>query len=833
MTSKSWRCWSALALVALAYPPAYGEKLSKAEISKRGKAATALVEVKPAGTGTAFCVHSSGLFITNEHVVRAAASGGEISLVLDASLKSERVFKARVVRTDKTLDLALLRTEGAAELPSLPLGSVDEVTELMDLYIFGFPLGSALSPDKKERPAITVTANRVTALRRKDGELHRIEMDGTLNPGHSGSPALDDNGRVMGVVQGGIVAATTISRAIPVSHLERFLAAPDFDFTPPSLTKATLNAAAEFKVRVTSVLPGAKLSRVELLLRAGEEAERKVPMELKDGAYRASVVPVPAGKPRPVELTARFANGSLTGSAEDRNFQVGPKTIRLSAVSRIQFQPKVQVVLTDGTVLEGPIAGLDPVFTRVGEQSFALNLSGAALVQIVPPFDIAELTATVVAYQNDKEVGRHRAAIPVRGVAHVQPADPGSVVITPPALGDEKTIKLLPAPATEIVVGGGGRYLILHLPRLKKLAVFDVTEARIARYIPLAEDRVFYGAGLRHVVVGLPEKALLERWNLDTGEKEQTAAPVLKDAIGQVILGAASNGPVLVNGQFFDLFTFRPLPIKAPKGAPTSPRTPVSADGTVFTSWNMHYSPGTSTAFVLEGNELKRYDEGAFGHVVPGPDGRFVYTAKGVYTVQLNDISPRHRELGYCLPSVAGNYFLSLTPADVPGKGGGLTVYLVGNDRPVAKLDKLEHGLRFDNWDRGEFGVERRLFFVPQAKLIVVLPVSMDQLILHRFDPDAALESSGVDYLLVTSQPPASAKRGRTFTYQVGIKSKKGGVTYRLDAAPLGMEVSPTGMIKWEIPAEGKDTETDVILTVRDASGQEVFHTFTLKVARE
>jgi hypothetical protein len=44
------------------------------------------------------------------------------------------------------------------------------------------------------------------------------------------------------------------------------------------------------------------------------------------------------------------------------------------------------------------------------------------------------------------------------------------------------------------------------------------------------------------------------------------------------------------------------------------------------------------------------------------------------------------------------------------------------------------------------------------------------------------------------------------------------------------MQVSAAGLLKWTVPEETKDIATDVIVTVRDASGQEVFHTFPLKL---
>ena len=70
--------------------------------------------------------------------------------------------------------------------------------------------------------------------------------------------------------------------------------------------------------------------------------------------------------------------------------------------------------------------------------------------------------------------------------------------------GGDKIIRKMPALVSDVAVGGGGRYLVLHLPQLKKLAVFDVNEARLTSYIPLAEDKVWFAAGVNKVVVGLP-----------------------------------------------------------------------------------------------------------------------------------------------------------------------------------------------------------------------------------------------------------------------------------------------------------------------------------------
>jgi hypothetical protein len=157
----------------------------------------------------------------------------------------------------------------------------------------------------------------------------------------------------------------------------------------------------------------------------------------------------------------------------------------------------------------------------------------------------------------------------------------------------------------------------------------------------------------------------------------------------------------------------------------------------------------------------------------------------------------------------------------------------LGYARPLAKPDNIEHGIRIDRAaDRETLGAWRRIYFVPRAEVIVVLPTSNDQIVLHKFDLDAALEKSGIDYLFVTSQPPRFVKVGATFSYQLVVKVKKGRVTFRLDSGPKGMAISKEGIVSWAVPPNASEGDQDVILTVRDGAGQEVFHTFTIRVVK-
>jgi S1-C subfamily serine protease len=282
---------------------AAGESLTRAQIVKAGKAATALVEVKAQGGeghASAFCIHPDGWFITNAHV-----AVGDLTLVLNPNMKNEKSYRARVVRRDEEADLALLKVEGVTRLPSLSLGSDEGLVELTEVIGFGYPLSSIAGRE------ISVIVGKITALRHKEGHLEKIQLDGAFTKGNSGGPVLDNDGKVMGVVNSGIVA-TGLNFAIPVSVVSRFVAKPDVQFNPPPVRPSNLHKPTTFEARVTPLMPTSAPLSVELVLKAGKGPERTLRMEPRGDRYRVTAVPIPEPSgPWTLRLAARFDNATL------------------------------------------------------------------------------------------------------------------------------------------------------------------------------------------------------------------------------------------------------------------------------------------------------------------------------------------------------------------------------------------------------------------------------------------------------------------------------------------------------------------------------------------
>jgi hypothetical protein len=331
-----------------------------------------------------------------------------------------------------------------------------------------------------------------------------------------------------------------------------------------------------------------------------------------------------------------------------------------------------------------------------------------------------------------------------------------------------------------------------------------------------------------------------------------TVPAPIQGQVSLALMGSGSHGPLLLatggehflgRGQtvFLDPRTLQPLDIQfTGHGFGLGPVCRVSGDGTVFTSYNPGSSPQGHTIWVLTGKSAKSYGltGDVAGHITPGAEGRYVYTARGVFTAEgkpvgkLGSYSDGSR---YCVPAAEGeSFYLNL---DIPGfphgdrqNAGRLLMHLVGDDRPLAALSPVELPRGINTWDREPFGHDQRLHFVPSAKLLVVFPDTNDRLELYRVDTEELLAKSDRDYLVVTSRPPTETAKSTTLRYAPVVKSKKGGVKLKLEAGPEGMRVTADGRLTWAVPRDFAEAEVDVILTVSDASGQEVFHTFKIAI---
>ena len=136
------------------------------------------------GQGSGFIVSDDGLILTNAHVVRDVKE-------VTVKLSDRREFKAKVLGSDPTTDIAVLRID-AKGLPTVRLGDPQQLQVGDPVMAIGSPFGFEQ----------TATQGIVSAKGRSlpgDAAVPFIQTDAAVNPGNSGGPLFDGTGAVVGI----------------------------------------------------------------------------------------------------------------------------------------------------------------------------------------------------------------------------------------------------------------------------------------------------------------------------------------------------------------------------------------------------------------------------------------------------------------------------------------------------------------------------------------------------------------------------------------------------------------------------------------------------------
>ncbi len=144
---------------------------------------------KERGQGSGVIIDSSGLVLTNAHVVE------RVNRVI-ITLQNGNQVDGKVVGTDEVTDLALVKFKEFPGLESAKLGDSEDIQVGDWAIALGTPYGLES----------TVTLGIVSSLHRdintlgfSDKRLDLIQTDAAINPGNSGGPLINSNGEVIGI----------------------------------------------------------------------------------------------------------------------------------------------------------------------------------------------------------------------------------------------------------------------------------------------------------------------------------------------------------------------------------------------------------------------------------------------------------------------------------------------------------------------------------------------------------------------------------------------------------------------------------------------------------
>jgi regulator of sirC expression with transglutaminase-like and TPR domain len=227
--------WGVLAIVALLAPPLPGDEPaaktpagagqpaqnsaaqadeSVEQLTERARKSVVVItqtgrDGRRVGLGAGFIVSADGLIVTNFHVI---GEGRPITV----ELADERRFKVTAIHaSDRALDLAVVRID-AHDLPALMLGDSAALKQGQGVLAIGNPLGLKHS----------VVTGVVSGVREIEGRP-MVQLAMPIEPGNSGGPLLDLQGRAQGILTLKSLLTANLGFAVGVNTLKPLLEKPN------------------------------------------------------------------------------------------------------------------------------------------------------------------------------------------------------------------------------------------------------------------------------------------------------------------------------------------------------------------------------------------------------------------------------------------------------------------------------------------------------------------------------------------------------------------------------------------------------------------------------
>jgi len=180
-------------------------------------------------SGTGFAISSTGIIVTNYHVIDGAKS----IKVRGVNSEFTKTFNARIVVSDKNNDLALIQIDDAnftsfVKIPYTIKTTLSGVGE--NIFVLGFPLRATMGDE------IKLTNGIISSKTGFQGDITSYQISAPIQPGNSGGPLFDSQGNLIGIINAKHRGAENASYAIKSSYLINLI-----ELLPTSLTLETEN----------------------------------------------------------------------------------------------------------------------------------------------------------------------------------------------------------------------------------------------------------------------------------------------------------------------------------------------------------------------------------------------------------------------------------------------------------------------------------------------------------------------------------------------------------------------------------------------------------------
>ena len=154
------------------------------------------------GSGTSFYLKDKNVFVTNYHVV---GTYKKVSL----QDKDGNRYLASVVVVNPQEDVAFLRAETEFDIPQLDLHDDASLQQGDKVFVAGYPFGMPF----------TVTEGVISAPNQLMEGRTYIQTDAAVNPGNSGGPMINANGKVIAITTSKFNNADNMGFGVPITTL--------------------------------------------------------------------------------------------------------------------------------------------------------------------------------------------------------------------------------------------------------------------------------------------------------------------------------------------------------------------------------------------------------------------------------------------------------------------------------------------------------------------------------------------------------------------------------------------------------------------------------------
>ena len=593
-------------------------------------------------SGSGFLIQrqgKEGLIVTNQQVVKGIKKGHAVVLYFNSGQADQRSMRGTLEVVLSNPDLALIKIT-AKNLPEpIALKSNSSSHETDRVFALGFPFGKQLSTNRKT-PLISISEGNITSLRTDiNDQTQFVQIDASINPGHSGGPVVDEKGNLVGVIATKL-QNTRVGFIIPKRHLTQLLQGQVYDI----------------KLTVKQKWLDSEDWVYQLSARAKRYFKKNKPSEIGLNIITTD---------RKSALSSIFPDGSW-GLIKGKNFNL--KLNRGSFVKKGSL--KLASTLSDKKLLVQPYLKFKD--KTMYQAPLWLELEKPELEQknkLKFSFEGPNLSEKQLSGKKQHKNKPYKKNNVLKERKSTQ-YEPDSVL-------QSKEIQL-PGVIYSLALARGGDYLVFSFKDRKDIVLLDLQQHKLIPLDLKLDESVLVAGDQDHIYLAGVDSGQLIKWSIaDKKIVKKAYSP------GGSIVYTMSAGWNSKNGSLFlitqegfyilDSQTLKPKSLKwlsARHGEERKLRVKrnsiyksrSAANGRFFTFWNATRNSNRINSLRLRGERITHFQFGVSsgGFVVPDREGKRVYTGiMGTYNNKLDRLADTKKNKRL-IPGIKGKHIIEV-----------------------------------------------------------------------------------------------------------------------------------------------------------------------------